>query len=455
MPNKFDLQNLSRATPSTQISNLRELFNPVVFAEALLGYTLFDYQKAILLDDSRKLHIRKGRQVGASLTLAMKAVHRAVTRPYTTVAIISPSQRQSSLVFKYIKDMFLSHELLKPEVDGKARYSQTVIELLNGSIIYSLPCGSDGRTIRGISLSAGSMMIVDEAAFIPEKVWPAIEYFTATGGQEILSSTPLAKQGRYFDCSQDASYTRLTITSWQNPLIDRVWLEERKKSHSYESEINAEFMDGEGAFFPADMVREAINADLTWDEQPARSAGMVKFMGIDLGIEQDPTVITVCRRLPDKLQPIYMMAFKKDNDKGYEADYTFVRSYDEIVNKAKQLADIYDVGYASVDATNNAYVAESLEKSMTVYPIKFNSTAKNGNPMKTELMYTLQAALASHKLEIPNHPVLIRQLMNYRYELTDNKNLKFSAKDEDFIDSLALCIYNELAIKEPDNFGVA
>jgi hypothetical protein len=453
MANKFDLQNFARATPHTQIENLKELFNPVTFAEALLGYKLFDYQKAILLNDDRKLHIRKGRQVGASLTLAMKAVHRAVTRPYTTVAVISPSQRQSSLVFKYIKDMFLSHELLKPEI-GKAQYSQTVIELLNGSIIYSLPCGSDGRTIRGISLSAGSMMIVDEAAFIPEKVWSAIDYFTATGGQEILSSTPLAKLGKYYEASEDKTYSHLVIPSWMNPLIEKEWLEERKKSYSYASEIAAEFMDGEGKFFPFDIITAAINADLSWEEQPAKSQGMMKMMGIDLGIEQDPSVITICRKV-DKLQPVFMKAYKKDNGKGYEADYEFVRSYDEIVSKAKQLKELYDVTYAAVDATNNAYVSESLEKHMTVFPIKFNSTAKNGNPMKTELMYTLHAALVSGKLEIPNHPVLIRQLANYEYSITENKNVKFSPKDEDFIDSLALCIYNELAIKEPDVFGVA
>ena len=92
---------------------------------------------------------------------------------------------------------------------------------------------------------------------------------------------------------------------------------------------------------------------------------------------------------------------------------------------------------------------------MTVFPVKFNSTAKNGNPIKSELMHTLLAAMTGHKLQLPNHPVLIRQLLNYEFEYTDNKNIKFSADDEDFIDSMALCIFNELEIKEADNFAVA
>lgn len=454
----YKIENFSRLTYKNQFEHLLKLKNPRIFAEELLGVKLFDYQAEIIASTDRKLHIRKGRQVGVSFVLALKTVIWAVLHSNVTIAIISPSQRQSSLVFKYIRDIFSSHELLKPEVENReSRYSQTVIQLPNNSVIYSLPCGNDGRTIRGISIGVGSIMIIDEAAFIPEKVWGAIDYFTAMGGQEIMSSTPLGKSGRFYESYLDKSYSHMYIPTALNPMISKEWIKEREHLRSYVNEILGEFMAGEGKFFDEDIIRKCINAELDWHELPSKSIGLKKVMGMDIGIERDPTVTTICKLFGKKWIPIFIEAYKKKNKKCmYDLDYIPVKSYDEIVNEAEGVHQRYGANYAAVDATYNPYVAEMLEKKgMMIYPIKFNSTAKNGNPMKTELMHTLLAGLSGGHIELPNHQVLIRQLMNYEYEFTENKNIKFSSIDEDFIDSLALSLYTELATKEPDNFAVA
>lgn len=453
----YNIENFSRLTYKKQFETLYKLKDPLVFAKDLLGTKLFDYQVEILLSKDRKLHIRKGRQIGASFVLALKCVIWAVLHPESTVAVISPSQRQSSLVFRYIRDIFQSHELLRPEIENKeSRYSQTVIVLPNGSTIYSLPCGNDGRTIRGISIPTGSIMIVDEAAFIPEKVWEAIDYFTAMGGQEIISSTPLSKSGRFYDSSIDKSYKHMHIPTWMNPLITRQWIREKKKLRSYTNEIAGEFIAGEGRFFDPEIIRACINAELDWNEPPVKSVGLFKTLGIDVSIERDPCVMTVCKKVTNIFTPIFIRAYKKRNNKtSYDVDYTEVKSYDEIETEAKDIHRRYGVNYATVDATYNPYLAERLDKFMVVYPVKYNSNAKNGNPMKTELMHTLLAGLSGRKVQLPNHPTLIRQLYNYEYEITDNNSTKFSGKDEDFIDSLSLSIYTDIAIKETDNFAVA
>jgi len=456
--NIYNHENFSRLDQGKKLDAIKKLKDPLVFARDLLGIQLFDYQQELLVCEEERVHVRKGRQVGASLTLALKCVIWTILHPGITVAVISPSQRQSSLVFKYIRDIFMAHEMLRLEIAGsETRYSQTVIQLKNDSIIYSLPCGNDGRTIRGISIGKNSIMIVDEAAFIPEKVWEAIDYFTATGGQEIISSTPLGKSGRFYDMSLNESYKHFYIPSSRNPLISKSWLESRKHLRSYTNEILAEFMAGEGKFFDADLIRSIINAELSWNESPLHSAERFKSMGIDIGLERDPTVITICKKL-EKYVPIFIQAYKKKNDKDsykIEEGFQAVTSYGEIVKETINLKNKYDVNYAAIDATNNAYVAESCENDMQVYPIKFNSTAKNGNPMKSELMHTLLAGMSTGKIQIPNHRDLVRQLYNYEYEITENKNEKFSSIDEDFIDSLALCLYTELAIQEPDNFAIA
>jgi len=455
--NDYSIDTFSRLNFTQQHKLIKELNDPLVFAEKLLGLQLFDYQKEILVEQSLRVNIRKGRQVGMSYVLALKAIIKAIRYSGIVVAVVSPSQRQSSLVFRYIMNFFRGHELLRPEIESKnSRCSQTVIELPNGSIIYSLPCGNDGHTIRGISVPKGSILIVDEAAFIPEKAWESIDYFTAAGGQEILSSTPLGKSGRFYEVSEDKGYKHFKIPTLLNPLVDRDWLKSREHLRSYASEILAEFIAGEGKFFDDAIIKKCINADLSWNADPRDVLGDFKCMGVDVGIERDPTVITIAKRKEQKMIPFFIKAYKKKNNKStYECDYEPVNSYDDIESALLFQKNRYvDINYVAIDATFNPYLADRLAKQMTVFPIKFNSSAKNGNPMKSELMHTLLAAMTGNKVELPNHSVLIRQLMNYEFEYTENKNIKFSSEDEDFIDSLALCLYNEMEIKEADNFAV-
>jgi len=455
--NDYNIETFSKLSFNKQYKMIKNLNNPIVFAENLLGLKLFDYQQEILVDESIRMHIRKGRQIGMSYILALKAIIQVIRKPESVVAIVSPSQRQSSLVFRYIMNFFKSNELLRPEIESKdSRCSQTLIQLPNGSIIYSLPCGNDGHTIRGISVPKGSILIVDEAAYIPEKAWESIDYFTATGGQEILSSTPLGKRGRFYEVSESNNYKRYVIQSHRNPLISKDWIKSREHLRSYASEIMADFISGEGKFFDEDIIRSCINADLSWNDDPRDVEKLFKMMGVDVSLERDPCVVTIAKKYKEKIIPFFIKAYKKKNDKStYECDYKAVNSYDDIENEIIFQNKRYGgINYAAIDATYNPYLAERLAKTMTVFPVKFNSTAKNGNPMKSELMHTLLAAMSGKKTELPNHPTLIRQLLNYEFEYTDNKNIKFSSEDEDFIDSLALCLYNELEIKEADNFAV-
>lgn len=459
MIGEYEYQNFRSLDTENQIYLLKELLKPNIFCSKFLGLTLYDYQNDIINDESPLIFIQKGRQVGASYALALKAVFKSVTSPNTTIAIVSPSQRQSSLVFSYVMRFFKQHPMLKPEIDTKyGKCSETKIELANGSILHSLPCGNDGRTIRGISIPKGSLLIVDEGAYIPEKAWSSIDYFTAAGGQRIISSTPLTKYGRFYEESLDMDYKKYKIATTMNPSVDQKWIQKMKKYKSYTTEVLGEFMDGSGNFFNEDQVRACINAELSWEADPREVSGSVKYMGVDVALEVDPCVVTlISKNRQGKIAPFYIKAFKKDNGKdSYECDYKTVRSYEEIYNEIVAINGKYGtITNSCIDATFNPYLAEKLSKVMQVSEIKFNSTGKNGNPMKTELMYGLLGMIAERKIELPNHPDLIRQLVNYEHEITENKRVKFSETDEDFIDSLALAVYNEIDVGAVDSFIVS
>jgi reverse gyrase len=126
-----------------------ELRDPVTFARKILKFEPFSYQVQLLRDQNKRIVVCAGRQVGKSTTIAAKAIHFAVTNPRTTTLIVSPTLRQSMLMFDKILD-FLENSPLRRSVRYKSR---TRIRFSNGSWVVALPCGRYGHTLIFNSLS--------------------------------------------------------------------------------------------------------------------------------------------------------------------------------------------------------------------------------------------------------------------------------------------------------------
>lgn len=446
----YDGVQFKKLSNNDKLILVNKLRNPLVFSRALLNYDPFDYQEPLLLDNSKRIIIVKGRQTGGSKTLSAKVVYDAFWHPDGVYAIVAPSQRQSALLFKSVMDWFSQHEWLASELNVKgARSTQTQITLGNRATIYALPSGSDGRTIRGIAINGDGYIVYDEAAMIPDKAFDAMDFSTATGGREILNSTPLGEDGHFFNCYQHSTlqgnniYKGYHWPSSINPLITDEYIEEKriiKGDLAFQQELMGQFVAGYGKWFDRQAVQSCIDYELNQEVMGNRSKHYV--IGIDLGIENDPAVVTVCEVVNNKTLVVrHISAFLKNpsND-----NYQHVDSYDDIV---EFVADLYhNRGFTAVqinvDASNQSYVSTMLQKKgLPVRPVKWGSKSGNGNSMKLDLMSTLQTAFRNKQIIIPNEPILIRQLHKYSYTITDNNNYKFTAKDEDFIDSLALAVY--------------
>lgn len=147
------------------------------------------------LPETRDAVILKGRQIGASTSGASKAVRRAACVPRSLVAIVSPSQKQSTEVKERARS-HIDHLGLR-----LLRDSETIIELANHSRILSLP--GTAKSVRGWS---ADLLILDEAAFIePETFLAARATVAATGGQVIVQSTPAGPFGHFFDLFNEAT----------------------------------------------------------------------------------------------------------------------------------------------------------------------------------------------------------------------------------------------------------
>lgn len=452
----YSPQQFAKLGNNDKLILLKKLYaDPVIFSKALLNYDPFEYQIPLLRSTDKRSIIVKGRQTGGSKTLSAKVVYSAFTNQDGVYAIVAPSQRQSSLLFKSVMDWFQQHEWLQAELNIKgARFTQTEIQLPNRSIIYALPSGRDGRTIRGLAIGSNGYIVYDEAAMIPDRAFEAMDFSTATGGGVILNSTPLGEDGYFYEqyCLSTLAtmdkpiYKGYHWPSEINPLISKEFIEIQKRSKSelaFQQEVLGQFVAGFGKWFDRKAIQNCIDHECPQLVTGDRSKHYV--IGIDLGIENDPCVVTICEVLDEKhLRVVRIDAFlNKQSDDNYQ----LVNSYDDIV---EYVADLYHkrgftATQVNVDATNQSYVSTMLQKKgLPVVPIKWGSTTGSGSSMKLSLMSTLQTAFKNKQIIIPNEPILLRQLYKYSYSITENKNYKFTAKDEDFIDSLAMAVYSIL-----------
>ncbi len=169
--------------------------------------------------------LRSGRQVGKSTVIGLKSAKYALENKNKLIMVISKTERQAGLLFTKI--LWNIHELAKKEIKkGKDRPTKHKISLKNGSVIHCLPAGDTGYGIMGFTID---LLIADEAAFIPEEVWNSIiPALAITRGKIWLLSTPFIKEGYYYDCFQDPSFTAFHTSSEDCPRRDDAFLAHKK-----------------------------------------------------------------------------------------------------------------------------------------------------------------------------------------------------------------------------------
>ena len=237
---------------------LRRLkYDPVAFAK-LIGFKPFDYQAELLRDTSKRIVACWGRQTGKSTTTALKALHFAFSNSNKTILIVSPSERQSQLMFAKIR-RFLHAEVklsngrkIRPLETSIVRETQGLIELTNGSVIIPLPCSPD--KIRGFT---ADLVIIDEAAFVPEEVITSIvmPMLAATDGTLIMLSTPWSKDHIFYRAfsGELEGWSVHHVPSSKCPLIKLDFLEAQKRimtEAEFRREYLAEFVEEEACYFP-------------------------------------------------------------------------------------------------------------------------------------------------------------------------------------------------------------
>lgn len=240
-------------------TDLRYALDPCAFSSEICKKEPDPWQQTVLLSN-KKLLMNCTRQAGKSTVAAIKALHRAIYYPGSTIIVISKTEQQSKLLLDKLKAFYkLVPNQPQPEEENK-----TSLKLKNGSWIKALP-GNQPDNVRGFS--AVDLLIEDEAAFVYDRLYYAILPMLAVSrGKLILMSTPNGKRGHFFqEYTGDGDWIRVKIP-WQDcPRIFPSDIEEYKKSMGqwhFKQEFECEFGENLDNVFSFDSIMKAMTEDI-------------------------------------------------------------------------------------------------------------------------------------------------------------------------------------------------
>lgn len=215
------------------------------------------WQRDALLSDAPRVLFLTTRQAGKSTTVGALAAFEAIFKPGSLTLLLSPSLRQSSELFRKTLDFYRAiPDAPRPMADSALR-----MELHNGSRIVSLP-GTE-ETVRGFS--AVDLLVVDEAARVPDSLYHGVRPMLAvSGGRLVALSTPWSKSGFFYSAWTGAEpWERYTVRAVDCPRIPAAFLEEERRAlpaSVFAREYEATFTDSEDAYFRDSDIERALDA---------------------------------------------------------------------------------------------------------------------------------------------------------------------------------------------------
>jgi hypothetical protein len=228
---------------------------PVEFAMSV-GITPDPWQISVLASDHPRKILCCARQSGKSTVGAVLAVHKALTRPGSTVLVVAPGERQAKLLFSKARRLYEQAGYPLPAHSAR----RTGLELSNGSIIEALPAVE--RTTRGYSVD---LLICDEAAAVPDMDYHGIlPALIATQGEQVLLSTPRGKRGFFHEIwHSDDDWQRVMVRSNEVGRIRPEDLEVFRATmpeQFFRQEFFCEWLDTEGSLFSYEDIEAALAA---------------------------------------------------------------------------------------------------------------------------------------------------------------------------------------------------
>jgi len=375
--------------------------DPVVFAEAVLGFRVFPYQAELLRCQSKRVVACWARQTGKTTAIAIKVIHFGFTNANTTTLIVSRGLRQSMIMFGVIENFVKTHPVLRRSV---VKSTRTMIQLSNGSRIVALPCGHDGASLRGYT---ADLVVMDEAAFMPDDVIASVIFpmLATTNGTAIMLSTPWGRDHIFYRSFKNPNYWSQHVSAEECPRISGEFLEEQRRDIGelrYKMEYEAEFVEGENCFFSQDLLRECVEDYDLIDESRLMSEGKIAggyYLGADFGKRVDHSVVALLKEENELLRLVFLKQFPLGTP------------YSDIVGFTQRLNQKFDIAKGCVD---QSAIGESLLEEIRGFAPQIDGLAFTAK-VKQDLMILLQTRMEQKRIILPLDRTLLSQINEQQY----------------------------------------
>jgi hypothetical protein len=233
--------------------------DPVALARRV-GVEPDAWQARVLRSQSKRLLLLCSRQAGKSTISAVAALHQGVYDPGSLVLIFAPSQRQAVELFRTTMRMYRA---LGRPVAAEAENTLS-LSLENGSRLVALP--GDEKTVRGYSNA--KLMIIDEAARVPDDLYRSVRPMLAVSGGRLMAlSTPFGRRGWFHEAAttEAAGWEVTRVTAEQCPRITPGFLAEERSAQGdwlYRQEYLCEFVDANSTYFDPDDLAALLSDDV-------------------------------------------------------------------------------------------------------------------------------------------------------------------------------------------------
>lgn len=381
----------------------------------------FNFLNELRATNARNVVLKASRQSGKSTIATWLTTDILLRDPNAYIWYTLPFYKQCAELFK---NKFIPY-LNSIGVKYSANKSNFSINLYNGSYIQ-FNSVENYQGLRGATLTD---LICDEFAFFrPEAYDYALSpMMDVRGRRNIFISTPRGKN-HFYDFYQRGvngvdGWLSFTGHYSQCDNEHQIKLINEKKltmlPEVFRQEYDAEFVDKSGQVF-----KDIQNAFLLEDFALPTAKN---FAGIDIGMENDRTVITV---INEHGHVIYFKRFEVSEQ--LDPDY--------LVNSLLAIIGMFPNVQTYVEKNFNPAIFTLMRKrNNKVY--YFNTT----NDSKTDLVTNLQYYMSAGLFLSPNIPILIDEMLNYEIGTTKvNNKFTFNAPagchDDCIISAALACI---------------
>ena len=396
--------------------------------ERLFNFSPFDYQAAILDDESPDTVTTCGRQVGKTETGGALGADAFVCSDGHDVMIAAKWQETADEMLRRAKSHLREAGFGKdhPEIES---WNKTSIESVTGARLYSktlkVADGEAGDNQRG---KLPRVVIIDESALISREVIESVirpMFLTHGDDHELrLFSTPRGKTGFHYEKHEnDDSWSSHHVPSKANPLIRGDYLADERESTdelTWQQEYLGEFIDLGEVYIPRSTYEAC---------QPA-SAGSPVYLGVDVARKGDDRTVYV----PMDVDGVVC---------GDIIESEALSDIPGIVSRIQTMHSQYDFTAVGIDenAVGGGVVDYAgMGLGSVIQPVTFSTKGKS------QMYRKLKADLEQQDIAVPDvhgeHTERLRdETVNLQYDYTANGHLKVGHPPggrDDYADGLAI-----------------